>query len=164
MSELAALLLRLFQNLWHLLALSVAVVTTLVLLASALRATASTAIGGSLALAEALGAGLSAFLLAVTGFYLIPALTRGVLQAYAALFPACSQSPFFREATTLVLQLFVAIGALRMLKAVLVAVIMTAVGGSGTVASAILEVAEVVASALFLALIVPLVQASLGAC
>lgn len=164
MTELGGLLIHILQNVWQLLALAIAVTATLLLMANALKATASTAIGASFSLAQALGAGLSIFLLAIFAFYLVPHLVRGILQAYANTFPACSQSTFFTDATTLALQLFVAIGAVRMLKAVFTAIVMSAAGGSSGVASAVLEIAEIVAAALLLTIIVPLIQASLGAC
>lgn len=164
MTELGGLLIRILQNVWQLLALAIAVTTTLLLMANALKATASTAIGASFSLAQALGAGLATFLLAVFAFYLVPALVRGILQAYADSFPTCSQGAFFTDATILALQLFVAIGAVRMLKAIFTAIIMSAAGGSGGIASALLEIAEIIAAALLLTIIVPLIQASLGAC
>lgn len=164
MRELGSVLINLFAQAWDVLAFATLVVTILFILYAALRGSSAVAVGASVPASQVIVSAFSLFLLAIFGFLLVPSLVRGTIQAYAATVPRCSvdQSGFFVEATTVALQLLVGVSALRMIKAVFVSVVMSGAGAPGGVASAVLEIAEVVAASLVLTIIVPIIAATLG--
>jgi hypothetical protein len=160
MAEALALLQTFFREAWTALVAVLLALALLAALAQVLRVTSSSVIGANLWVAEGLAGVAGVVILALFAFLGVPQLVKAALAAI----PSGGGCGPIGELGSLSAGMIGGLGAIRMLKALLTSVVSAAVGGSSSMAQALVECAETLFGMLLATLAVPLAAYFLGAC
>jgi hypothetical protein len=115
-------------------------------------------LGSGIWVSEAVTGALGVVVIALFGFMAIPVLAQSALVAAEV---GCGPVVEIGQFSALVIG---GIGSLRMLKAVLQAVVSATLGGSGGVSTALIEIAETLFGMLLITVAAPVAAAFFGAC
>jgi hypothetical protein len=159
MNQAAAVLLAIFQQAW--ITVSALIVITAVLggLAQVMKVVGGRMVGSSFWIGEALASAAGIVIIALVGFLAVPQIVQSVSSRGAVV--DCGPVAEIGQFSALLIG---AAGSLRMLKAVFVAVASAALGGSGAVSAALIEIAEVIFGMLLITVAAPVAAAFFGAC
>jgi hypothetical protein len=160
MTQVSIILLGLLQEAWVALAGALFAFVLLAILAQTLRASAASAIGARYWVWEASSAGIALLTLALFAFLGVPA----ILQAAQVAIPAGGGCGPIGRLGALAAGLIAALAALRILNALVASVIAAALGGSSSLAGALLETAEAVFGMVLASAAIPIAARFLGVC
>jgi hypothetical protein len=153
------ILLGIFRQAWALIAGLLVLIALLGGLAQVFKMTGGVFLGSHIWVSEVVAGVIGVILTALVGFLSIPAIAQAA--TIGGVNTGCGP---ITEIGQLAGMLIGGIGALRMLKGVLTAVVNTAVGGSGGVSNALIEIAETVFGMLLVTIAAPVAAAFFGAC
>ena len=159
MSEAGGILLVIFQHAWTTLTALTIIVAVLGGLAQVMKLASGQMIGSSMWVGEAIAGILGVVIIALVGFLAIPAIVRSVTANNAIL--GCGPIAEIGQFSALLIG---GIGSLRMLKSVFIAAASASIGGSGSVSTALTEIAEVIFGMLLITVAAPVAAAFFGAC
>jgi hypothetical protein len=160
MTEATNFIVDFLRAAWGALALALVAFSALAMLAQALRVTSGSALGASLWVWEAVGALVGILVLAVFGIWGVPA----IIAAGMAALPGVPDCGPVSELGHLALGIIGGLGAVRMLKAVLSAVLAAGVGAGRVVASGLVEVGEAILGMTAASAAYPIAAHFLGVC
>jgi hypothetical protein len=159
-TEVSALVLSLLREAWIALVGALFAFVLLAILAQLLRASSASVIGARYWIWEAASAVIGLLVLALFAFLGVPA----ILQAAQAAVPAGGGCGPVRDLGALAAGLIAALAALRVLKALAASATAAAVGGSPSLAGALLETGEAVFGMVLAAAAIPVAAQFLGLC
>gem|GEM_PF-2451826 len=176
MTDAASVLLNLLRNAWVVLTTFIVVIVAIGVLYRSLIVLGGSALGTKYWVAESISSIAVLLVLALLAFIAVPALVKAssasvptnagcatndrVLNQY---FPDANQNPI-NELAVISAQLIVGIGAVRMILAFAKGVTSAAVGGTGQVTTALIEVAGALGASVLASVAVPIAAAFLGSC
>jgi hypothetical protein len=160
MSQVLILLAGLLREAWLALAGGLLAFTLLGILAQTLRASSGSAIGARFWVWEAASAGMALLVLALFAFLGVPA----ILQAAQGSIPAGGGCGPIEDFGRLAAGLIAALAAVRILKALVTSAAIAAIGGSLSLAEAMLESAEAVLGMILASAAIPIAAQFLGVC
>ena len=167
MQEAVTIFIHLLKNAW-------AVIVSFILVAAAcgglyriLSTIGASLLGMNHLAAELIGAVATILMLALLAFLGVPALIRGSIEAVngnpGLVCADQADSPLI-ELTTILVQLLIAMGAIRLMVAFARAIVSAAVGLSGQMARAFMEAGGVLMVSFLASVVVPVAATFLGAC
>jgi hypothetical protein len=160
MAEVTELILAVLRQAWLALAGALVAMAALALLSQTLRAAAGTALAARFWVWQAISGGVGVLILTIFGLLGAPALARAVQGAL----PGGGGCGPVADLGALAAALIAALAMLRLLRAIFIAVVWAASGGSVPLSAALLEAAEAVFGMLLAAAATPLAAHFLGAC
>ena len=160
MTQVAAILQGILREAWIALAGALLAFILLAILAQVLRAASASAIGARFWVWEALSASVALLLLALFAFLGVPA----ILQSAQNAIPAGGGCGPIGTLGALAAGLIAALAALRVLKALVATTVAAAMGGSSSLAGAMLEAGEAIFGMLVASLALPIAAQFLGVC
>ena len=159
MNQAATILQGLLREAWIALAGALLAFILLAILAQALRASSASVIGAKFWVWEAVSAGIALLMLALFTFLGVPV----ILQAAQTSIPTGGGCGPIGALGTLAAGLIAALAAVRILKSLVAAVTVAAIGGSSALASAMLETGEAVFGMVLASAAIPIASHFLGA-
>jgi hypothetical protein len=159
MNQAGNLLLMIFQQAWATMVALVVIIAALGGLAQAMKIVGGQMVGSPIWVGEAVVGVVGIVIIALVGFLAIPQIVRSVNSPDAVV--GCGPIVEIGQFSALLIG---AIGSLRMLKAVFVAVASASLGGSGGVSTALIEIAEIIFGMLLITVAAPVAAAFFGAC
>jgi hypothetical protein len=159
MSQAGSVLLIIFQQAWVTMTALVIMIAILGGLAQVMKIAGGQMVGSPVWVGEAVAGVVGIAIIALVGFLAIPQIVRSVNSPGAIM--GCGPIAELGQFSALLIG---AAGSLRLLKAVFVAVASAALGGSGAVSSALLEIAEIIFGMLLITVAAPVAAAFFGAC
>jgi hypothetical protein len=159
-TQVGAVILGLLREAWIALAGALLAFVLLAILAQLLRASSASVIGARYWVWEAASAGIGLLVLALFAFLGVPA----ILQAAQAAVPPGGGCGPIGELGALAAGLIAALAALRVLRALAASATAAAVGGSSSLAGALLEAGEAVFGMALAAAAIPVAAQFLGLC
>ncbi len=160
MSGTGDLLLNLFRDAWGALVGALVAFALLALLSQTLKSASGMALGAQDWVRDAVAGGIGVLALTLFALLGVPAL----VDAANASFPNSAGCGPITELGSLAVRLLGGLGALRMLKATVTAVMSAAVGGQGSLSAALLEAGEVVLGMVVASIAVPIAIHFFGLC
>jgi hypothetical protein len=158
MMAASEILIHILRQAWMLLAGLLVLVALLGGLAQLFRMAGGVLLGANFWVSEAVLSVLGVTVITLVGFLSVPAIARS-----ASVSSATGCGPM-SEVGQLAGMLIGAIGALRMLKGVFLAVVSTSISGSGGVSRALMDIAETILGMLLITVAAPVAAAFFGAC
>lgn len=159
MSDAGGILLVIFRHAWSTLAALTVIVAMLGGLAQVMKLAGGQMIGSSMWVGEAIAGIVGVVIIALVGFLAIPVIVRSVTANNVVL--GCGPIAEIGQFSALLIG---AVGSIRLLKAVFIAVASASIGGSGGVSSALIEIAEIIFGMLLITVAAPVAAAFLGVC
>ena len=159
MNQAGNVLLMIFQQAWATMVALVVIVAALGGLAQVMKIVGGQMVGSPVWVGEAVVGIVGIAIIALVGFLAIPQIVRSVNSPNAVV--GCGPIVEIGQFSALLIG---AIGSLRMLKAVFVAVASASLGGSGGVSTALIEIAEIIFGMLLITVAAPVAAAFFGAC
>jgi hypothetical protein len=159
MNQAGNILLMIFQQAWATMVALVVIVAALGGLAQVMKIVGGQMVGSPVWVGEAVVGIVGIAIIALVGFLAIPQIVRSVNSPNAVV--GCGPIVEIGQFSALLIG---AIGSLRMLKAVFVAVASASLGGSGGVSTALIEIAEIIFGMLLITVAAPVAAAFFGAC
>lgn len=159
MSQAGSVLLMIFQQAWATMVALVVIIAALGGLAQVMKIVGGQMVGSPVWVGEAVVGVVGIAIIVLVGFLAIPQIVRSVNSPDAVV--GCGPIVEIGQFSALLLG---AIGSLRMLKAVFVAVASASLGGSGGVSTALIEIAEIIFGMLLITVAAPVAAAFFGAC
>jgi len=159
MSDAGGVLLVIFRHAWTTLAALTVIVAMLGGLAQVMKLAGGQMIGSSMWVGEAIAGIIGVVIIALVGFLAIPVIVRSVTANNAVL--GCGPIAEIGQFSALLIG---AVGSIRLLKAVFIAVASASIGGSGGVSSALIEIAEIIFGMLLITVAAPVAAAFFGVC
>ena len=159
MSQAGSVLLMIFQQAWATMVALVVIIAALGGLAQVMKIVGGQMVGSPVWVGEAVVGVVGIAIIALVGFLAIPQIVRSVNSPDAVV--GCGPIVEIGQFSALMIG---AIGSLRMLKAVFVAVASASLGGSGGVSTALIEIAEIIFGMLLITVAAPVAAAFFGAC
>lgn len=159
MIQAGGVLLGIFQQAWTTISALIVIAAVLGGLAQVMKMAAGRMVGSAFWIGEAVAGVAGIVIIALVGFLAVPQIVRSVSSAGAAV--GCGPIAEIGQFSALLIG---AAGSLRMLKAVFVAVAGAALGGSGAVSAALIDIAEVIFGMLLITVAAPVAAAFFGAC
>jgi hypothetical protein len=159
MSQAGGVLLMIFQQAWATMAALVVIIAALGGLAQVMKITGGQMVGSPVWVGEAVAGVVGIAVTALVGFLAIPQIVHSVNAAGAIV--GCGPAVEIGQFSALLIG---AIGSLRMLKAVLVAIASASLGGSSSISTALIEIAETILGMLLITVAAPVAAAFFGAC
>lgn len=160
MAQIATTLLDLLRNAWLALASGLATLVLLAILGHALRTASASAVGARSWAGEALSAGMSLLLLALTTFLGAPAL----IQAAQSVVPASAGCGPIMDLSTLASALIGGLAAVRVMLAFYTSALSNVVGGSNSLSTALIQAGEAILGMLLASAALPIAVHFLGVC
>jgi hypothetical protein len=160
MSQVATILQGFLREAWIALAGALLAFILLAILAQTLRASSASVIGARFWVWEAASAGIALLVLAVFAFLGVPT----ILRAAQTSIPAGGGCGPIEALGTLAAGLIAALAAVRVLKSLVTSVAVAAIGGSSSLASAMLETGEAVFGMVLASAAIPIAAQFLGVC
>ena len=159
MSDAGGVLLVIFRHAWTTLAALTIIVAMLGGLAQVMKLAGGQMIGSSMWVGEAIAGIVGVVIIALIGFLAIPVIVRSITANNAVL--GCGPIAEIGQFSALLIG---AVGSIRLLKAVFIAVASASIGGSGGVSTALIEIAEVIFGMLLITVAAPVAAAFFGVC
>ena len=159
MSEAGGVLLVILQHAWTTLAALTIIIAMLGGLAQVMKLAGGQMIGSSMWVGEAIAGIVGVVIIALVGFLAIPVIVRSVTANNTVL--GCGPIAEIGQFSALLIG---AVGSIRLLKAVFIAVASASIGGSGGVSSALIEIAEIIFGMLLITVAAPVAAAFFGVC
>ena len=159
MSDAGGILLVIFRHAWSTLAALTIIVAMLGGLAQVMKLAGGQMIGSSMWVGEAIAGIVGVVIIALVGFLAIPVIVRSVTANNTVL--GCGPIAEIGQFSALLIG---AVGSIRLLKAVFIAVASASIGGSGGVSSALIEIAEIIFGMLLITVAAPVAAAFFGVC
>lgn len=159
MSDAGGVLLVIFRHAWTTLAALTIIVAMLGGLAQVMKLAGGQMIGSPMWVGEAIAGIVGVVIIALVGFLAIPVIVRSVSANNAVL--GCGPIAEIGQFSALLIG---AVGSIRLLKAVFIAVASASIGGSGGVSTALIEIAEVIFGMLLITVAAPVAAAFFGVC
>jgi hypothetical protein len=159
MNQAGNVLLVIFQQAWVTMAALVVIIAALGGLAQVMKIVGGQMVGSPVWVGEAVVGVVGIAIIALVGFLAIPQIVRSVNSPDAVV--GCGPIVEIGQFSALMIG---AIGSLRMLKAVFVAIASASLGGSGGVSTALIEIAEIIFGMLLVTVAAPVAAAFFGAC
>jgi hypothetical protein len=159
MSQAGSVLLMIFQQAWATMVALVVIIAALGGLAQVMKIVGGQMVGSPVWVGQAVVGVVGIAIIALVGFLAIPQIVRSVNSPDAVV--GCGPIVEIGQFSALLIG---AIGSLRMLKAVFVAVASASLGGSGGVSTALIEIAEIIFGMLLITVAAPIAAAFFGAC
>lgn len=159
MSDAGGILLVIFRHAWSTLAALTIIVAMLGGLAQVMKLAGGQMIGSSMWVGEAIAGIVGVVIIALVGFLAIPVIVRSVTSNNTVL--GCGPIAEIGQFSALLIG---AVGSIRLLKAVFIAVASASIGGSGGVSSALIEIAEIIFGMLLITVAAPVAAAFFGVC
>jgi hypothetical protein len=159
MSQAGSVLLMIFQQAWVTMVALVVIIAALGGLAQVMKIVGGQLVGSPVWVGQAVVGVVGIAIIALVGFLAIPQIVRSVNSPDAVV--GCGPIVEIGQFSALLIG---AIGSLRMLKAVFVAVASASLGGSGGVSTALIEIAEIIFGMLLITVAAPVAAAFFGAC
>jgi len=159
MSDAGGILLVIFRHAWSTLAALTIIVAMLGGLAQVMKLAGGQMIGSSMWVGEAIAGIVGVVIIALVGFLAIPVIVRSVTANNVVL--GCGPIAEIGQFSALLIG---AVGSIRLLKAVFIAVASASIGGSGGVSSALIEIAEIIFGMLLITVAAPVAAAFFGVC
>jgi hypothetical protein len=167
MQDAVNIFINLLKNAWVVLVSFILVMAACGVLYRILSVTGASLLGAKQIVAESVGAVATIVGLTLLAFFGIPALVKGSIEAVkGSSGVVCSNqidSPLI-ELATLLVQLLIAFGGIRLILAFAKAIASTAVGMSGQMANAFIEAGGVLMVSFLASVVVPVAATFLGAC
>ena len=160
MSQVATILQGFLREAWIALAGALFAFILLAILAQTLRASSASVIGARFWVWEAASAGIALLVLSVFAFLGVPT----ILRAAQTSIPAGGGCGPIGTLGTLAAGLIAALAAVRVLKSLVTSVAVAAIGGSSSLASAMLETGEAVFGMVLASAAIPIAAQFLGVC
>ena len=160
MTQVAAILQGLLREAWIALAGALFAFILLAILAQTLRASSASVIGAKFWVWEAASAGIALLVLAVFAFLGVPA----ILRAAQTSIPTGGGCGPIGTLATLAAGLIAAFAAVRVLKSLVTSAAIAAIGGSSSLANAMLETGEAVFGMVLASAAIPIAAQFLGVC
>ena len=158
MAEAGTVLQGILKQGWSTMAMFLVVIAMLGGLAQVLKFSGGVFLGSGIWVSQAVASVLGLIVIALFGFLAVPVIARS---AFIASNVGCGPVIEIGQFSALVIG---GVGSLRMLKAVLQAVVSTSLGGSSGVSSALIEIAETLFAMLLITVAAPVGAAFFGAC
>jgi hypothetical protein len=159
MSQAGSVLFMIFQQAWVTMVALVVIIAALGGLAQVMKIVGGQLVGSPVWVGQAVVGVVGIAIIALVGFLAIPQIVRSVNSPDAVV--GCGPIVEIGQFSALLIG---AIGSLRMLKAVFVAVASASLGGSGGVSTALIEIAEIIFGMLLITVAAPVAAAFFGAC
>lgn len=159
MSDAGGILLVIFRHAWTTLAALTVIVAMLGGLAQVMKLAGGQMIGSSMWVGEAIAGIVGVVIIALVGFLAIPVIVQSVTANNTVL--GCGPIAEIGQFSALLIG---AVGSIRLLKAVFIAVASASIGGSGGVSSALIEIAEIIFGMLLITVAAPAAAAFFGVC
>jgi hypothetical protein len=159
MNQAGNIVLMIFQQAWATMVALVVIVAALGGLAQVMKIVGGQMVGSPVWVGEAVVGIVGIGIIALVGFLAIPQIVRSVNSPDAVV--GCGPIVEIGQFSALLIG---AIGSLRMLKAVFVAVASASLGGSGGVSTALIEIAEIIFGMLLITVAAPVAAAFFGVC
>ena len=159
MNQAGSVLLMIFQQAWATMVALVVIMAALGGLAQVMKIVGGQMVGSPVWVGQAVVGVVGIVIIALVGFLAIPQIVRSVNSPDAVV--GCGPIVEIGQFSALLIG---AIGSLRMLKAVFVAVASASLGGSGGVSTALIEIAEIIFGMLLITVAAPVAAAFFGAC
>lgn len=159
MSEAGGVLLVIFRHTWTTLAALTVVIAMLGGLAQVIKLAGGQMMGSSMWVGEAIAGIVGIAIIALVGFLAIPSIVVSVTSNQAGV--GCGPVVEIGQFSALLIG---GIGSLRMLRSVFVAVASASMGASGSVSTALTEIAEVIFGMLLITVAAPVAAAFFGTC
>jgi hypothetical protein len=159
MNQAGIVLLMIFQQAWTTMIALVVIIAALGGLAQVMKIVGGQMVGSPVWVGQAVVGVVGIAIIALVGFLAIPQIVRSVNSPDAVV--GCGPIVEIGQFSALLIG---AIGSLRMLKAVFVAVASASLGGSGGVSTALIEIAEIIFGMLLITVAAPVAAAFFGAC
>lgn len=159
MNQAGSVLLMIFQQAWATMVALVVIIAALGGLAQVMKIVGGQMVGSPVWVGQAVVGVVGIAIIALVGFLAIPQIVRSVNSPDAVV--GCGPIVEIGQFSALLIG---AIGSLRMLKAVFVAVASASLGGSGGVSAALIEIAEIIFGMLLITVAAPVAAAFFGAC
>jgi hypothetical protein len=159
MSQAGSVLFMIFQQAWVTMVALVVIIAALGGLAQVMKIVGGQMVGSPVWVGQAVVGVVGIVIIALVGFLAIPQIVRSVNSPDAVV--GCGPIVEIGQFSALLIG---AIGSLRMLKAVFVAVASASLGGSGGVSTALIEIAEIIFGMLLITVAAPVAAAFFGAC
>jgi hypothetical protein len=159
MNQAGNVLLMIFQQAWTTMVALVVIIAGLGGVAQVMKIVGGQMIGSPVWVGEAVVGVVGIAIIALVGFLAIPQIIRSVNSSDAMV--GCGPIVEIGQFSAVLIG---AIGSLRMLKAVFVAVASASLGGSGGISTALIEIAEIIFGMLLITVAAPVAAAFFGAC
>ena len=159
MSQAGSVLLMIFQQAWATMVALVVIIAALGGLAQVMKIVGGQMVGSPVWVGQAVVGVVGIAIIALVGFLAIPQIVRSVNSPNAVV--GCGPIVEIGQFSAVLIG---AIGSLRMLKAVFVAVASAALGGSRGISTALIEIAEIIFGMLLITVAAPVAAAFFGAC
>jgi len=160
MIQVGTLLQGLLREAWIALAGALLVIILLAILGQTLRASSGSAIGARFWVWEAASAGVALLVLVLFAFLGVPV----ILQAAQSLIPAGGGCGPIGALGTLAAGLIAAHAAVRLLKSLVASATAASMGGSSSLAGAVLETGEAILGMVLASAVIPIAALFLGVC
>jgi hypothetical protein len=159
MNQAGNVLLMIFQQAWVTMVALVVIIAALGGLAQVMKIVGGQMVGSPVWVGEAVMGVVGIAIIALVGFLAIPQIVHSVNSPDSVV--GCGPIVEIGQFSALMIG---AIGSLRMLKAVFVAIASASLGGSGGVSTALIEIAEIIFGMLLITVAAPVAAAFFGAC
>ena len=159
MTAAGEILLGILRQAWMLIVGLLALIAILGGLAQTFKIAGGVLLRSNFWVSEAVSGSLGIILIALVGFLSLPAITRAATVDSSTL--GCGP---IAEIGQLAGMLIGGLGALRMLKGILTAVVSASINGSASVSNALIEIAETIFGMLLITVAAPVAAAFFGAC
>ena len=159
MSQAGSVLLMIFQQAWVTMVALVVIIAALGGLAQVMKIVGGQMVGSPVWVGQAVVGVIGIAIIALVGFLAIPVIVRSVTANNTVL--GCGPIAEIGQFSALLIG---AVGSIRLLKAVFIAVASASIGGSGGVSSALIEIAEIIFGMLLITVAAPVAAAFFGVC